>query len=241
MYTILNQVLTVNELASVRRILAAGDFVDGRATSALSGKNNLQLPIDSAAAREAGAIVLEALDRHETFNLAVQPLAVHQPLFSRYEAGMEYPDHIDAAVMSSVRTDVALTLFLSDVDSYAGGDLVVDTGFGVRKYRLAPGDAVAYPASTVHHIAPVTLGARVVCVLWAQSLIRDPANREILYDLGLLMGSLGGTSCGPRIHRSYWNLLRMWAETSPPDWRSGASRMPVVRTPPSIEPPGPAP
>ena len=229
MHTILNQVLTVNELALVRAILSAADFVDGRATSALAAKRNLQLPIDSAASLDAGTIVLNALARNDTFNIAVQPLALHQPLFSRYDFGMSYPDHIDAALMGRIRTDVAITLFLSDLQSYDGGELVVDTGWGLREYRLPAGDAVAYPANTVHHIAPVSSGTRLVCVLWAQSVVRHPAHREILYDLAALVRSLGDTACGPRIQRSYWNLLRMWAETSPAGWCPAPD---VVSSPP---------
>jgi PKHD-type hydroxylase len=117
--------------------------------------------------------------------------------------------------MDGIRTDVALTLFLSDKDAYEGGDLVVDSATGVRRYRLDSGDAIAYPATTVHHVARVTRGVRLVSVLWVQSLVRDPGQREILYDLGLAMRSLAESSCGLRLRRSYWNLLRLWAETSP--------------------------
>jgi PKHD-type hydroxylase len=214
-HTILEGVLTGNELTRVREIIADAAYVDGRMTSVVAGKKNLQLPLGSAAAERAGAIVLEALDRHDSFNLAVHPVAIHRPLFSRYEPGMQYPDHIDVAVMGRVRADVAVTLFLSNPEEYEGGDLVVDSGLGVRRYRLPAGDGIAYPASTVHHIAPVTRGVRLVCVLWIQSLVRHPAHRVILFDLALLTRSLGETSCASRLHRSYWNLLRMWGDTSP--------------------------
>jgi PKHD-type hydroxylase len=215
MHTILKKVLTVNDIARVNALISSAAFIDGRETSALAGKKNLQLPLDSEAARKAGAIVVERLHAHDTFKLAVQPLVIHPPLFSRYEQGMEYPDHIDVAIMGGIRTDVALTLFLSERDTYDGGDLVVDTGNGIRCYRLDAGDAIAYPASTVHHVAQVARGARLAAVLWVQSLIRDPRQREILYDLGISMQSLQGSSCGPRLSRSYWNLVRLWAETSP--------------------------
>ena len=115
--------------------------------------------------------------------------------------------------MGRVRTDLAVTVFLSAPDTYAGGELVVDTGNGIRSFRLAAGDAVVYPASTVHHVACVTHGVRLVAALWVQSLMRDPAQREILYDLARTMGACNDTVCGGRLRRSYWNLVRMWAET----------------------------
>jgi PKHD-type hydroxylase len=208
----------------VKALISSAVFIDGRTTSVLAGKKNLQLPLGSEAARKAGAVVIERLRAHDTFNLAVQPLAIHPPLFSRYEQGMEYPEHIDVAIMGGIRTDVALTLFLSERDAYDGGDLVVDTRNGIRCYRLDAGDAIAYPASTVHHVAPVTRGARLVAVLWVQSLVRDPGQREILYDLGLSMRSLEDSSCGPRLSRSYWNLVRLWAETSPGQSWPGTER-----------------
>lgn len=215
MHVVLKKVLTVNDIARVNAVISYTAFVDGRATSVLAGKKNLQLPLGSEAARKAGGIVVECLRAHDTFDLAVQPLMIHPPLFSRYEQGMEYPDHIDVAIMGGIRTDVALTVFLSERDAYDGGELVVDSGNGMRRYRLDAGDAIAYPASTVHHVAQVTRGARLVAVLWVQSLVRDALQREILYDLGLSMRSLEDSSCGPRLSRSYWNLLRLWAETSP--------------------------
>jgi PKHD-type hydroxylase len=205
----------VNDLARINSLISTAAYVDGRTTSVVAGKKNLQLPIDSEAARKAGEIVVERLRAHDTFNMAVHPLAIHAPLFSRYEIGMEYPDHIDVATMGGIRTDVAVTLFLSDKESYDGGDLVVDTGNGMRYYRLDAGDAIVYPASTVHHVAQVKRGIRVAAVTWVQSLVRDPLKREILYDLALSMRSLEQTSCGPRLGRSYWNLIRLWAETSP--------------------------
>ena len=215
MNIVLREVLSPGDIARIRELIAAEAFVDGRATSVLAAKNNLQLPLDSAAAREAGDLVCARLHSHETFNLAVHPLVVHPPLFSLYEEGMEYPDHVDAALMGGLRTDVAVTVFLSDRDTYDGGELVVDTGNGIRMFALEPGDAIGYPASTVHHVARVTRGARLAAVLWVQSAVRDYRKREVLYNLALAMNSLADTACGPRLNRSYWNLLRLWAETSP--------------------------
>jgi PKHD-type hydroxylase len=212
---VLREVLSPDDIAWIKKLIAAEAFVDGRATSVLAAKNNLQLPVDSAAAREAAELVCARLRSHETFNLAVHPLVVHPPLFSLYEKGMEYPDHVDAALMGGLRTDVAVTVFLSERDTYDGGELVVDTGNGIRVFALEAGDAIAYPASTIHHVECVTRGARLAAVLWVQSAVRDPRKREVLYNLALAMNNLADTACGPRLNRSYWNLLRLWAETSP--------------------------
>jgi PKHD-type hydroxylase len=209
---ILEKVLAPDDLARVRSLIAGGDFVDGRGTSTLLGKRNTQLSPDSAAAQDAGSLILERLADNEAFRLRAHPRRVLAPLFSRYEPGMTYPEHVDVAVMDDCRTDLAMTIFLSDLASYGGGELVVDTGNGERRYRLAAGDAVVYPASTLHSVSPVTFGVRVAAVTWVQSLVREPSKRDILYDLGCAASSLAETPYGPRLRCSYQNLLRLWAE-----------------------------
>lgn len=215
MYTILEDLLPVNDINRIQELLATATLIDGRATSVLTGKNNLQVQIGSEAALQAGAIVLNNLRKHERFHVAVHPQFINQPLFSIYKEGMEYPNHVDVAVMGGLRTDVALTIFLSDKNSYDGGDLVIDTRNGLRRFRLDAGNAIAYPASTIHHVSKVTRGIRSVAVLWVQSMVRDPLKRQILYDLWLSMRELQSTLCGPMLSRSYWNLLRRWADASP--------------------------
>lgn len=212
---VLDRLLGVNDLERLRALIERASFVEGRATSILATKNNLQIPFDSAQAREAGELVLERLRAHDLFKLGAQPMALSQPLFSAYYVGMEYPDHVDAALMGTLRTDLSVTVFLSPADSYDGGELVVDTGVGSRRFRLDAGDAVVYPTSNVHRVARVTRGVRLAAVLWVQSAVRDPLRREILLDLGLAMQELAETSCSARLSRAYWNLLRLWAETSP--------------------------
>jgi PKHD-type hydroxylase len=224
MYTLLSGVLPVKDVARIRDLVLSASFVDGRETSLLATKNNQQLPVNSETAAKAGALLVQHLCAHDDFNLAVYPAAIHPPLFSRYEPGMGYPDHVDVSVMGGIRTDVALTLFLSEPESYAGGELVVNTGNGLRRFRLNAGDAIAYPASTIHQVAPVTRGTRLAAVCWVQSLVRDPLRRQILKDLGLAMRNFADSACGPRLTRSYWNLLRLWAEPIPagPEPRRGA-------------------
>lgn len=221
MHTVLHNVLSVERLAQIKDLIFGGEFIDGRATSVLKSKNNRQLPFDSDAARAAGALVLESLQAHEVFQLAVQPALIHPPLFSLYQEGMQYPDHVDVAVMNGVRTDVALTLFLNDLETYDGGALVVDTGNGVRSYRLQAGDAIAYPASMIHHVSRVSRGERLAAVTWIQSGVRDSAQRQILFDLGQTAQNLADTACGPRLLRSYWNLQRQWGESLPASLTSG--------------------
>jgi PKHD-type hydroxylase len=212
MSILLENALDADDLARIRSLIASEDFVDGRGTSTLVGKNNTQLPPDSPIAREAGALILERLADNETFQMRALPRRILAPLFSRYEVGMTYPEHVDTAVMNDCRTDLAMTIFLSDLASYGGGELVVDTGNGERRYRLAAGDAVVYPASTLHSVSPVTFGVRIAAVTWMQSLIRDPLRREVLYDLGSAASGLADTSYGARLRCSYQNLLRLWGE-----------------------------
>jgi len=212
MQCILESVLSVEQLAQIRELLATDTFIDGRATSVLESKNNLQLPIGSDVASRAGAIVLGAFHAHPQFRSCVLPSVIHPPLFSRYDLGMQYPAHVDVALMGRVRTDVAITLFLSDNDSYEGGDLVIDTANGERRYRLPAGDAVAYPATTFHYVSRVTRGTRMAAVSWVQSSVRDAAKRDLLAELQDCATALESTICGPRLLRSYCNLLRLWAD-----------------------------
>jgi PKHD-type hydroxylase len=212
LHTVLSGVLGPGELARIVGLATGGSYVDGRATSELAAKSNLQLPVGSEAATEAGALVLDALRVHAELDRVAQPVAITPPLFSRYEPGMSYPDHVDVAVMGGLRTDLAMTVFLSDPADYDGGDLVVDTRCGERRYRLAAGDAIVYPASTVHRVEPVRRGVRLVAVAWAQSLIRDAERRRLVVDLATAADAFAGAPPGPRLRRAHQNLLRMWAE-----------------------------
>jgi PKHD-type hydroxylase len=159
------------------------------------------------------------LTRHPVFQAAVLPHKVATPFYARYSPGMGYGDHVDDPVMGPgprYRSDVALTVFLNEPDSYAGGELTIRTSFGAHSVKYAAGDAVLYPASSVHRVAPVTAGERLVAVLWAQSLVRDPARRELLYELGqareALLREQPEADETRRVDYAYVNLLRMWAE-----------------------------
>lgn len=213
-------------LGKVRALLAQARFGDGRATAGWHArlvKDNEQAEAAHPAAREAAALVSAALLGHEVFRSAALPRRLRPVLFARYGEGRSYGAHVDDALMGlddpagPVRTDVAVTVFLAPAEGYDGGELVVETMAGEQAFKLAAGDAVAYPATTLHRVAPVTRGERLVAVTWAQSLVRDPAAREVLFDLDAARRAVfGREGKGPAfdlIAKSHANLLRRWAET----------------------------
>lgn len=219
MITCLADVLTPQELAHVRQALDQTTFVDGRATAgwhAREVKRNLQAQ-PGAATDALAALVQQALRRHPVFDLAVRPHRMRLPLFSRYQPGMTYGTHVDDAVMGTdppLRADIALTVFLSAPDDYDGGELVTDTTAGEQRFKLPAGCAVVYPASTLHRVEPVTRGERLAAIGWVQSLVRDAAQRELLFDLDTARRSLftreGKTAEFDLLSKSVANLLRMW-------------------------------
>lgn len=220
------QVLTAEELARARAVLAEAAWGDGKVTaghqSALA-KRNLQLPQSSPAAAELGAMITGALNRNLLFLSAALPQRIFPPLFSRYEPGHDFGNHVDNAIRplpdgsGSVRTDVSATLFLSDPADYDGGELSVDDTYGLHQVKLAAGDLILYPSSSLHRVEPVTRGARVASVFWIQSLVRDDARRTLLFDMdqGIqraaeTLGQQDASVIG--LTGAYHNLLRMWAE-----------------------------
>lgn len=217
----IGNVLSGEELSALRGALEAARFVDGRATAgwhAALVKRNTQAGRSPQVA-ELQQKVLEALKRNLLFQMAARPLRIAPPLFSRYEVGMEYGSHVDDAVMGGerpTRTDVSFTLFLSDPAGYDGGELIVDTTGGEQVYKLDAGNMIVYPSSSLHRVAPVTRGERLACVSWVQSQVRDPARRELLFDLDTARRTLfereGKSGEFDLISKSLANLLRMWAE-----------------------------
>jgi PKHD-type hydroxylase len=218
--------LTPAQVADVRRIIDAADWVDGNVTSgaqAALAKRNRQLPEDSAAAQRAGAIVLDALGRNALFMAAALPAKVWPPLFNRYAASDAFDLHVDNAVRirrgggERLRSDLSATLFLSDPDSYDGGELTVEDTYGAHAVKLAAGSLILYPASSLHHITPITTGERVASFFWIQSMVRDEARRRVLFDLDSSVqrfaAELGqGHSSVVALTGTYHNLLRMWVE-----------------------------
>ena len=215
-------ILEAQELKMLREELARARFEDGAATAGFAArdvKRNLQLPAGSASVHKCAPVVLAALQRSALFFSAALPHRLHGPAFNRYDPGMTYGEHMDNAIMGApaIRADVAATLFISPPEEYDGGELVVHDSFGAHGVKLPAGSIVVYPASSVHHVEPVTRGTRLAAVLWVQSLVRDEARRRVLFDLDLALGALRqklpeGAEV-MNLTAAYHNLLRMWAET----------------------------
>jgi PKHD-type hydroxylase len=222
----IENVLSADEVAETVKALGAAQWGDGRDTAGyLSArvKNNVQLPENHPLGRKLGEAILESLGRNPKFISAALPLKIVPPLFNRYEGGQTYGSHVDGALRPlpgtpmRVRTDLSATLFLSDPASYDGGELVVEDSFGPRQVKLAAGDMVLYPGTSIHHVTPVTRGTRLAAFFWIQSAVRDDPKRALLHDLDGVVQSLGGNEAthkeAVRLAGIYHNLLRFWADS----------------------------
>ena len=185
-------VLTAEQVAHARRRLDAADWVDGRVTAGHQSaqvKRNLQLPEDHPVARELADTMLTAPGRNALFLSAALPLRIFPPLFNRFEGGQFFGNHVDNAIRQvsgsgqRIRTDLSATLFLATPDEYDGGELVVEDTYGVHSVKLPVGHMVLYPSTSLHHVRPVTRGARVASFFWIQSMVRDDGARTLLFDL----------------------------------------------------------
>lgn len=219
-------VLDKPQVAALRAAIDAGEWIDGNQTSgpqAALAKKNLQLRNESEAAKSAGEIVRQALKANRTFFAAALPLKIVPPLFNRYEGGHTFAPHIDNAVRfqrgsdDPVRTDVSATLFLSEEDEYDGGELTVEDTYGAHSVKLPAGDLILYPASSIHHVTPITRGVRVASFFWIQSMIRDDAQRAQLLNMDVAIQQLAQRvgQDNPQILALtgvYHNLLRRWSE-----------------------------
>ena len=221
------EVLSPSELARCRAIVEGADWADGKVTAGTQSeqvKNNRQLPEDAQASHAARAIVLDALGRSALFITGALPKKTYPPLFNRYDgASNAFGNHIDNSVRTSpitgawVRTDLSATLFLSEPSDYDGGELVIEDTFGSQSVKLAAGDLILYPASSVHRVEPVTRGCRLAAFFWVESMVRDDAQRRLLFDLDMSILTLrqtdGDTPPVVKLTGCYHNLLRMWADT----------------------------
>jgi len=210
--TIIRKLLSPELLAQINARLAQAKWVDGLLTAGATAarvKRNLQLE-PGPEAQELAELVKKALMANDKFPPLALPRRLTPPLFSRYETGMEYGAHTDDAIRSrdGVRTDLAATLFLSEPESYDGGELVVNSS----AVKPAAGDLVLYPATTVHRVAPVTRGVRLAAVLWIQSLVRSQEQRDLLLALHGAIARLGDHPVAVNVEAVQQNLLRMWAE-----------------------------
>jgi PKHD-type hydroxylase len=182
----------------------------------------MQLPENSPAARELGEMILNALGQNPLFVSAALPLRVFPPLFNRYQGGQSFGTHIDNALRQipgtghRIRTDISATLFFARPEDYDGGELIVEDTYGIHSVKLPAGDMVIYPASSLHHVKPVTRGARIASFFWIQSMIRDDSQRTLLFDLDTAIQHVNQSTSDPansvRLTGIYHNLLRRWAD-----------------------------
>ena len=215
----IRDVLSPEERAPIVDALSSGALADGRATAgpfARDVKNNLQLTVGAHGHEALQKIVHSALQRHPVFQIAARPKRISSILFNRYDQGMSYGNHVDNPSMNGTRTDVSFTLFLSDPDSYDGGELVVRWGEVEHEYKLPAGGLIAYPSGTLHRVADVTRGARIAAVGWVQSEIRDPGQREILFDLDCARQRIfardGKSEVFDLVTKTWANLMRTWGD-----------------------------
>src|SRR5262245_40113645 len=219
MQIVIGNMLSSDEVTTIAGTLARTTFVDGRATAGFAAqlvKNNRQAEGSDRSLETIRKLVAERILGNDVFQMAVRPKALSPLLFSRYEPGMHYGSHVDDALMDGMRTDVAFTLFLSDPASYDGGELTIESAAGEDAFKLEPGALVTYPATSLHHVRDVTRGERLAAVGWARSFIRDPARRELLFDLDTARRALfareGKTAEFDLMSKSFANLMRMWVE-----------------------------
>jgi len=223
----ITHVLDAAGLARARELLASAPWADGRTTAgrqAAQVKNNQQLQPGSEQQRELQALVLKALEGHPLFFSATLPKRVLPPLFNRYGGATNtYGNHIDQAVRylpggtQRVRTDISCTLFLNEPADYDGGELVVQDTYGEQRVKLAAGDMVVYPGTSVHRVEPVTRGARLASFFWIESMVRADEQRRLLYEMDMSLMKLraehGEAEALVQLTGTYHNLLRMWADT----------------------------
>lgn len=219
-------VLSPDEVAYCRKVLAAAGWVDGKVTAgeqSAKAKYNLQVPEHSDESKELGQLVLKALGRNPTFTSAALPLRVYPPLFNRYDAGMNFQAHVDNAIRAlpgtgfRIRTDVSSTLFLSEPEEYDGGELVIQDTYGTQKVKLPAGHMVVYPSTSLHSVSSVTRGSRWASFFWSQSLVKDDGKRALLYnfDTSIIETRKALPDDHPAVlglTATYHNLVRQWAE-----------------------------
>ncbi|MBV9674751.1 MAG: Fe2+-dependent dioxygenase [Acidobacteriaceae bacterium] len=218
-------VLTREQLSQGRQLLESADWVDGRITAGHQSartKDNLQVPEDHPAARQLGETILSALGQNALFISAALPLRVFPPLFNRYTGGQSFGTHVDNAIRQVtgtphlIRTDLSATLFFTHPDEYEGGELVIEDTYGTHSVKLPAGHMALYPATSLHHVRPVTRGARVSSFFWIQSMIRDDGQRAMLFDLDTAIQRLNQDipdhPSAVQFTGIYHNLMRQWAE-----------------------------
>lgn len=221
----IQSVISPVNLKKIRDLLAKANFVDGTLSAGSAAKRvkqNEEVAVNDVTLTELNNIVMKGLVTHPEYQTAALPLRIATPFYARYTTNMAYGDHVDDPVMGvgtgsqAYRSDLSITVFLSEPDEYQGGELVIRSNFGEQTIKLKAGDAVMYPSSSVHHVNPVEDGERLVAVTWVQSMIRDTQQRELLYTLNKarehLLQTAPESEHSKQVDISYVNLVRMWSE-----------------------------
>ncbi|MCK4709049.1 MAG: Fe2+-dependent dioxygenase [Gammaproteobacteria bacterium] len=218
----IDHLISAQNLTRIKQLLEDSPFLDGKLSAGMIAKgvkNNEEMNPQSNHFKELNELVMSNLVRHPKYKAVAWPKRVAAPFYARYEPGMEYGEHVDDPIMGQgdiYRTDVSTTIFLSEPDEYEGGELVIKDTYGERSIKLAAGSAVIYPSHSRHYVAPVTKGVRYVAVTWAQSTVRDPSKREMLYELNqareILYKELPDSEATRKISATFNNLVRSWVD-----------------------------
>jgi PKHD-type hydroxylase len=222
MLTHIKGILNQEQLAAARRLIDAGKFADGSTSAGMAArrvKQNEELALQQSQLNDLNNLVMGSLVKHPAYRSAAMPLKIAAPYYARYSNGMSYGQHVDDPVMGQgsglYRSDVSVTIFLNDPDEYDGGDLVIQTAFGEQQVKLPAGDTVIYPSSSIHRVAEVTRGERLVAVSWIQSLVQEAEKRALLHDMNqareTLLREKPDAEVTRQVNQSYINLVRMWS------------------------------
>lgn len=227
MLTHVKELLSKEQVQQCRKLLDKAKWVDGKNTAGQQSeqvKNNLQIPEDAEQLDELRGIIIKQIHRNGLFFTASLPKKVFPPMFNKYEGGTNsFGNHVDNAIRTyakngeCIRTDLSCTVFLSEPDEYEGGELIIEDHYGANSVKLAAGDAILYPSTSLHRVEPVTKGARIASFFWIESMIRSNDQRRILFDMDMAILNLrqkqGESEATVVLTSCYHNLLRLFAET----------------------------
>ncbi len=223
MLTKIENLIPAKTLIDIQQLLSQAPFINGKLSAGMVAtevKNNLEMDNTSQHYNHLNELIMSRLVRHPIYRASCWPKRVAAPFYARYDTGMEYGEHVDDPVMGQqgdlYRSDISMTIFLSETSDYDGGELVLKDRYGKRKIKLSAGSVIFYPSTSRHFVAPVTRGTRFVAVTWAQSRIRDPLKREILFELNeareLLLQKDPESEAIKKISASFNNLVRRWID-----------------------------